>query len=224
MFRNERVTCIVPARGGSKRFPRKNLFPLCGKPLIVWTLEAARNVGIIDDIIVSTDDEEIADVCGKHGFPVDALRPAHLAADNTTTVEAVRFELERRGLSSGWLLLLQPTSPVREARHIKAAFELLDSSPTRRLVSMSPVPVNPKWIHVMGPNGVALPAFGNAPSELLAPNGAIYVARIEEVRDGYAFEAAHALALLMDKSSSIDVDDLEDMYEAQMALQARVAI
>lgn len=120
----DRVLALIPARGGSKRLPRKNVLPLAGRPLIAWTIQAALEVGGIDDVVVSTDDPEIAEVSRAAGALVPFRRPPALASDEATTLDVVWHALAELGDRHDWLVLLQPTSPLRTAADIAGALDL----------------------------------------------------------------------------------------------------
>lgn len=135
---------MIPARGGSKGIPRKNLASLAGRPLMAYTVDAARSSGHLTRIVVSTEDEEIAAVARTLGVEVPFLRPAHLAADDTPMLE-VLVELlgsleQRERYRPDILVLLQPTSPFRRAEHIDAAIDLLMSSGADSVVTVMPIP------------------------------------------------------------------------------------
>ena len=119
------IIAIVPARGGSKRLPRKNVLPLGGKPLIQWTLDAAKASKVIDRIVVTTDDDAVLEIADQS--QVEAIRrPDELASDTATTVDTVLHALDslaERGITARRMLLLQPTSPLRGAGDIRAAVE-----------------------------------------------------------------------------------------------------
>ncbi|WP_196137306.1 pseudaminic acid cytidylyltransferase [Aliikangiella sp. G2MR2-5] len=123
-------TAIIPARGGSKRIPGKNIKDFCGKPMIAWSIENAIESGLFDRVIVSTDDQRIKHVAESFGAEVPFLRPAHLADDQTGTLEviqhAIKF-LEGEGVKSEWLCCIYPTAPLLQITHLKEAFDLLNS-------------------------------------------------------------------------------------------------
>ena len=135
------VLAIIPARGGSKRFPRKNIYPLKGHPLIAYTIKAAADATGLTDWLVSTDDAEIADVARRYGAPVPFLRPANLSGDadrnNVVVRHAMDFMEAQTGRRYDILMLLQPTCPIRSAAHIDQAVELLWASPLDTLASVS---------------------------------------------------------------------------------------
>ena len=121
MINGKKIIALIPARGGSKRLPRKNVLPLNGKPLIGWTIDAAKGSNYVDEVFVSTDDVEIADIASKYGANVPGLRPAHLPSETATTESVLLHTLERVGSDADILILLQPTSPLRTARHVDEA-------------------------------------------------------------------------------------------------------
>ncbi len=128
MLNDKSFLAIIPARGGSKRLPRKNVMNLAGKPLIAWTIEAALNSTYIDEVMVSTDDREIAEIAQQYGASVPFFRPTELATDLTSTFDAIKHTLDfyaEMGEKYDFSVLLQPTSPLRESRHIDNAINLL---------------------------------------------------------------------------------------------------
>lgn len=143
-----RILALIPARGGSKRLPRKNILPLGGKPLIVWSIDVAKDIPEICDILVSTDDPEIAEIAKQAGALVPWLRPAELATDTATSVDVVLHALDwyekEKGKIDG-LLLLQPTSPFRTTKFIQAGIELFQSDMNASVISVSPTHSHPAW-------------------------------------------------------------------------------
>ena len=139
-----KVLGLIPARGGSKSIPRKNLAPLGGKPLIAWTCEAALGARCLDRVVVSTDDEEIAAVAEAHGVAAPFRRPAALSGDQATSAEAAIHAVEWLDRHQGWranlLVLLQPTSPLRTAAQIDAALGLMRERQAETVVSVIEVP------------------------------------------------------------------------------------
>ena len=123
MFKNKTFLSIIPARGGSKRLPRKNVLDLCGKPLISWTIEAALYSKYLDEVVVTSDDNEILGIANN--MKVRSIeRPSHLASDTASTFDAVKHTIDNID-SYEYIVLLQPTSPLRNATHIDKAIELL---------------------------------------------------------------------------------------------------
>jgi N-acylneuraminate cytidylyltransferase len=148
---DKRTLGIIPARGGSKSIPRKNIKPFCGKPLIAWAIETLRASGVLDRVVVSTDDEEIAAAAKKFGAEVPFMRPAELAEDTTPTLPVLQHALtwlkENEGYAPHYVVLLEPTSPGKRPFHITQAVSLLKESGADAVVSISEVPgvFNPHW-------------------------------------------------------------------------------
>jgi len=141
-----RVLGVITARGGSKGIPGKNIKELCGKPLIAYTIEAAQSSGALDRLIISTDDQEIAEVVRRLGVQVPFMRPAELAEDTTPHLpvmqHAVKWLHEHQGYQPDYVMILQPTSPLRQAFHIKEAVELIIKSGADSVLSVAEVPEN----------------------------------------------------------------------------------
>ncbi len=123
----QNIIAIIPARGGSKRLPCKNIRDLCGKPLIAWTIEQAKNSKFIDKVVVSTDDEEIAAISREYGVDVPFLRPKELATDESPSIDLIKHALDffkKKGETYDIIILLEPTSPLRKKNDIDAAINL----------------------------------------------------------------------------------------------------
>jgi len=123
MIDSQKILALIPARGGSKGLPRKNILPLSGKPLIAWTVEAAKNSKYIDNCIVSTDDIEIAECAEKYGAEIPFLRPPNLATDFTSSNDVILHAIENIHDNYDLLVLLQPTSPLRTEYDIDNGIE-----------------------------------------------------------------------------------------------------
>ena len=140
MIKGKTVLAVIPARGGSKRLPRKNCLLLQGKPLIVYSIEAAKESVYIDEVVVSTDDEEIASLARQAGASVPFLRPAELSTDEASSVDVVAHALNYYQVNEkklfDYVVLLQPTSPLRTAAHINQALELLKEKKADAIVSV----------------------------------------------------------------------------------------
>lgn len=149
---------IIPARGGSKRIPRKNIRPLLEKPLIGWTIECAKN-GHLDRVIVSTDDAEIAETARSLGADVPFLRPENMAADTTGIEPVLRHAYEwmrdNQGYTADAIVLLMATNPTRQPIHIIEALDLFQRTNADSVISVMPVlaNANPHWTLVHQPNG-----------------------------------------------------------------------
>ncbi|RDV03141.1 cytidylyltransferase domain-containing protein [Undibacter mobilis] len=227
-----RLLAIIPARGGSKGVPRKNIRPLAGRPLIAYSIDAARGARSVDRVVVSTDDAEIAEISRALGADV-RMRPAVLAEDKTPTrdvLEHVVNELAAEGYRPDAVLTLQPTSPLRLSRHIdEAAAQFAADPQADSLVSCIDVP------HVFHPRSVmrrdendymtpfldaVQPTRRQDKEPVFARNGAaIYITRTDKLRD-YVF-GGKLLGFMMDAEASIDIDTLDDFDAAERILQSR---
>lgn len=227
-----RLLAIVPARGGSKGVPRKNIRPLAGRPLIAYSIAAGQGAESVDRLVVSTDDAEIADISRGLGAEV-RLRPATLAADDTPTQDVLQHvveELAREGYRPDAVLTLQPTSPLRTARHIDEAAALYEAdAQADSLVSCTDVPhiFHPCSVMRKDAAGYLVPYLNDKQptrrqdkEPVFARNGAaIYITRTNRLKD-YVF-GGKLIAYMMDPESSLDIDTVGDFAAAERVLKAR---
>lgn len=228
MYNGKRILTIIPARGGSKGLPGKNIRDLSGKPLIAWSIDAALKSRYLDKILVSTDSTEIAGVAKQFHAEVPFLRPAHLATDEAKSIDAVSHAikwLEEHGQSFDLVMILQPTSPLRTTRDIDAAIELFFQKNASAVISVAPCDHHPWWTN-------SLPEDGNMESFLRPEalsnrqglpqyyrlNGAIYLAEITFLMENGSFFSPRTFAYLMPASSSIDIDTHLDFKLADLIL------
>lgn len=228
-----KVLGLVTARGGSKGVPRKNLRLVAGRPLIAWTLDAAKASRLITRVLVSTDDPEIALVARAEGVEAPFLRPAEYAGDASPHIDAVLHALDwlisNRGESYDYVCLLQPTSPLRTAEDIDGALELAISRDPDAVVSVSPSPVHPHLLYHMDALSALTPLLpplqGYARRQDLPAafvlNGAIYVNRVEALRRDRCFTPPGALGFFMPQERSLDIDEEAGLRAAENALAAR---
>jgi len=223
-----RFLAVVPARGGSKRLPRKNVLPLGGRPLIAWTITTAHQSGVLGDVLVSTDDGEIAGAARDAGAMVPWLRPAELATDSASSADVLRHALKWYETQHGTVdavVLLQPTSPFRTAASIRgavAAFRTQDGQSAQAVVSVGPAASHPAWcFRVEG--GMLQPFLGWEPlsqrSQDLEPafalNGAIYVLPAADVRGSEPLLRPGIRPYVMhDAHESLDIDTPDDWQTA----------
>lgn len=216
---------IIPARGGSKRLPNKNILPLAGKPLIVWTIEAALDSQLFDMVLVSTDFQVIADVSINAGATVPFLRPAELASDTATTNDVISHMVEWVEAHHGAVArvaILQPTSPLRNAQHIQEAMALYDAKNASAIISVCELDHPIQYCNCL-PLDHSLNGFINAEnnqrSQDLEPyyriNGAIYLFDRKHVGALVGIYCKDSYAYLMDKQSSVDIDDAFDFSLAE---------
>lgn len=225
----DKLLVVVPARGGSKRLPGKNLRALAGRTLVERTAVALRDSGVRAPCLLSTDDERIADAGRAVGWLVPFLRPAALADDQTTTVPVVRHALDWYrndcGSDPDILMILQLTSPFRTAATISQGLALLASHPDMQaVVSMARIDRAPRHLFVIDGAGRAVPlAEADGPKPIHTPNGALYLIRTEVFRASDDLFPPRTAALELDVIESIDVDDEADwrLAEAVAAQQER---
>lgn len=226
MINGKRVLAVIPARGGSKGIPHKNIKKLCGKPLIAHTIEAAKSSAYIDSIYVSTDSARILHVAQHFGVRNTDLRPRRLAQDNSKTIDAMLHSIAK---NPGFdiLILLQPTSPCRDANDIDRALELFMRSGMRSLVSVHPIEENPILIRFMNSDNELTKAM-DVPSTVrrqdmpkpLRVNGAIYINRIDQIDSSTSFND-NEIGFEMEPEHSVDIDTIEDFKLASRILKTR---
>lgn len=223
MYKNKTFLGIIPARGGSKRLPRKNLLNLCGKPLIAWTIEAGKKSRYIDEIIVTSDDDEILGISKQFGSNI-IKRPKELASDTALTFDAVKHVLDSISESYDYVILLQPTSPLRNEKHIDEAIEFLFVKNADAVISVCETEHCPLWCNTLPDNksmeGFLKEEIKNKRSQDLPKyyrlNGAIYICNIDKLLKAKSFFLEkNIFAYIMDKKSSIDIDEEIDFILAQ---------
>ncbi len=229
MYNNKRVLAIIPARGGSKRLPRKNILDLNGKPLIAWTIEAALKSRYIDKTIVSTDDKEIAEISDKYGAEVPFMRPKRLASDTASSVDVILHAInfyKEKGNNFEYIVLLQPTSPLRMDEDIDAAFEQLDDK-TKAVVSVCETEHTPLWSNTL-PADLSMkdfirPEIKNVRSQDLPKyyrlNGAVYISEIGYFKDNIGFIGDRTVAFIMLQERSIDIDSVFDFLFCEFLMK-----
>ena len=228
------VFALIPARGGSKGIPRKNVKPLAGKPLIAWTIEAARAARSVARVIVSTEDGEIADVARQHGAEVPFMRPPELASDSAASVDVVLHAIDwladHEHVQPDLVLLLQPTSPLRIAQDIDAAVDLQRARRAAAIVSVCMAPHPPEWLRRLGPDGELLP-WHAGPEPLRRQdavlaylvNGALYLVQTAVLREEKTLSPSRTLAYVMPPERSLDIDTPWDFHLADLVLKERHA-
>lgn len=229
----ESTVAIIPARGGSKRIPRKNLRNVGGRPLIAHTILAARAAQLLKCIYVSTDDEEIASVAKDLGVEV-IQRPSGLAEDNSSSEDVIRHSLElimAAGNLPEHLCLLQPTSPFRTSRHIDDAITAYRRSKCRPLISVTNAPGNSNKLLEGNESGIR-PVFGlrefSAKASIASkaryvPNGAIYLIRVSEFLESGCLYSDVMTPFIMSRDVSIDIDYPEDLHVAELIFSSIIS-
>lgn len=227
MYKNKKIIGWIPARGGSKGIPRKNIIDLCGKPLISYSITAALQSEYIDYVMVSTDDEEIAAVAREWGAEIPFLRPAELASDTAKTVDAVVYTVQAlrdQGMEFDTVVLLQPTQPLRTAEDIDGAIETYMEAGCTPLVSVSRVEDHPLLIRSIQENqlvpllNVSSTCRRQDMPDYYRVNGCIYINEADQIDENTSFND-NSLPFVMDNSHSVDIDAMRDLYMAKYYLE-----
>jgi CMP-N-acetylneuraminic acid synthetase len=228
------IVAIIPARGGSKVVPRKNLVSISGRPLIAYAIDAARTAACVDRVLISTDDSEIADVGRGLGADVPFLRPPELADDMAPMLGVLRHALEwleSEGVAVEALVLLQPTSPLRTSRHVEEAVALFRSTPASSVVSVVEVPhqFNPISVMKLSGQGTLTPFLEDQAvvtrrqdkPKAYARNGpAVLVCHPDTLRSGELYGSS-CQPYLMSEEDSLDIDTPQDLILVEQALLDR---
>jgi len=226
VIENKTVLAIIPARGGSKGVPRKNIREVAGKPLIAWTIEEANKSQYIDRLVVSTDDEEIAGIAIKWGGEVPFLRPAELARDDTSGILPVIHMLKTIQPAYDLVVLLQPTSPLRTVEDIDGAVVLMINQDANACVSVVEPDKSPYWMYSLDGGGHLVPLLeGNYACRqdiplIYALNGAVYVAVCTVLEQAKTFIVPNTIAYIMPKLRSLDIDTEMDLFISGIILSS----
>ncbi len=212
---------IIPARSGSKTLPDKNILPLNGVPLIAYSIKAALDSGMFDTVMVSTDSEHYAEIARSYGAEVPFLRSEKNSGDRSASWDVVKEVLHcygEMGQEYETVALLQPTSPMRAAKDIKKAFDILDERQANAIISVCELDAPFAICNVL-PEDHSMVDFlyergfyprRQALQTMHRPNGAIYLYKIEALYNQLSIYDANCFAYVMDKTHSVDVDTLED--------------
>jgi CMP-N-acetylneuraminic acid synthetase len=217
MHKGNRILAVITARSGSKRLANKNILNLAGKPLIAWTIDEAKNSKYIDKLIVSTNSDEIATISKKCGAEVPFIRPDNLSNDNADSVSVLKHAIEYYKDEFDYIMLLQPTSPLRIVEDIDSAIELLNDN-TKAVVSVCETNHSPLWSNTL-PKDLSMKSFirdevKNKRSQDLPIyyrlNGAVYISDILYFYKMNGFLGVHTKAFVMSKERSVDIDEKSD--------------
>lgn len=232
-----KVLGIIPARGGSKGVPRKNIKLLAGKPLLAYTAESALKSKFLSKVILTTEDAEIAAVGRSLGLEVPFLRPKELALDTSPTLPVVFHTidyLENNGEKFDAVCLLQPTNPLRQAEDIDNCIELLEKSDGDSVISILPVPheYNPKWVYWQNEMGEMVLTTGESEPiprrQDLPPafhrEGSVYVTKIDALRKYGNLYGEKVQGYQIDPQNSVNIDTLEDWDLAEKLVATRTVI
>lgn len=230
------VLFVIAARGGSKGVPRKNIKKIGDIPLIAYKINAAKKVSLSKRIIVSTDDEEIAEVALSYGAEVPFLRPQELATDTASSVDVVEHVLKwvskNDDKSYDYVCLLEPSSPFATADDLEKALKLIISKDADTLLGMKEVDVSSKYIHTLDSNG-GLSEFYNALKTMKSVrrqdqekeytmNGCMYIARVDYFLQTKSFHSEKSLPYIMPPEKSIEIDSMNDYMYACFLVEKKI--
>lgn len=224
MIGNKRILAVIPARGGSKGVRRKNIREINGKPLVVYSIEAAKASSYLDKVVVSSEDEEILSICEKWGSET-ITRPVELAGDNTPGVNVVLHALQIYN-DYDYVVLLQPTSPLRRSKDIDGAIEFCVNSSASFCVSVCESDKNPYWMFTKNSdNSLSKIVPGKIPGrrqdipKIYILNGAIYVTEVTWIKTNKAYNYEDAIAYEIPVEYSIDIDTEQDFSFLEFQFQ-----
>jgi len=225
------MLAIIPARGGSKGLPGKNIMELNGKPLIAWTIEAAFKSQFIDNVIVSTDDKKIADISLNSGASIPFMRPANLADDKALAIDVYFYTINRlfenTGVMHDSFVVLQPTSPLRKSDDIDNAINIFRQMDADSVISVVESPHPIEWTKKIDEDGVLRYFFSDGVANknrqdnavTYIPNGAIFIFKTEFLKIHYTYYSEKTYPYIMPRERSVDIDDIIDFKFAEFLMR-----
>lgn len=226
MYKGKTFIAIIPARGGSKRLPRKNIINFNEKPLLAWSIEAALRSQYIDKVLVSSDDDEIINIAERYGSSV-LKRPAELATDTATSFDVIKHAINSNK-NYDYVVLLQPTSPLRTTMHIDESIDMIIRKKSDAVVSVCEVDHSPLWSNKLpydlNMNSFLKDEIKNKRSQELdiyyRLNGAIYIIKKNTLLKEKTFMLKDNIyAYIMDRKSSVDIDNKIDLKLAEILIK-----
>jgi CMP-N,N'-diacetyllegionaminic acid synthase len=226
------VLGIIPARGGSKGIPRKNILSMAGMPLLLYTAHAALRATSLSRILLSTDDQAIAAVGRSAGLEVPFLRPAELSQDSTPMVQVVLHAIgwtRSCGLEYEAVCVLQPTSPLRSAATIDRCIALLWERDADSVISVRPVPpeYNPHWVYFESPTGLLEPCISGAEitrrqdlPPAYHPDGSVFVAKTDLVLREHSLRGKRMIGAVSPPNEAADLDTEEQWRDLEERLKS----
>lgn len=223
----EKILAIIPARSGSKGLKDKNIKMMNGKPLIAYTIEAAQNSKIFEDIIISTDSEKYAEIVKKYGGSVPCLRDKKLANDNAKSSDVILDILNRVEKKYDSFIMLQPTSPLRTEKNIIEAYKMYLEKKANSVVSVCEMEHSPLWANILNEErrmdsflkGIDVNKNRQELETYYRINGALYIANVEYFKKYQDFYYKDSYAYIMEKENSIDIDDELDFKIAEYLIK-----
>lgn len=230
MILGKSILGIIPARGGSKGIPRKNITNVAGKPLIAWTIEAAKGSKYLDRLIISSEDDEIISVALQWGCEAPFVRPKKLAQDSTPGIEPVIHALKTLPEQYDYVVLLQPTSPLRTNFDIDGCIEKCIEHRAKACVSVSEVEQNPYWMYLINEKDILYPLHPENEKykrrqdlpRVFGLNGAVYVAESKWLLQSNTFITEETVAYIMPRERALDIDTEIDLAIANIIIKGEI--
>lgn len=228
MMDKKKILAVIPARGGSKSIPRKNIREVAGKPLIAWTIEAAKRSKYIDRLILSSEDEEIIRIAKQWGCEVPFVRPRELAGDDAPGIDPVLHAVKMLP-GYDYVVLLQPTSPLRQVDDIDGCIKFSISKKLNICLSVSDTRKSPYWMFSLDKRGRMRPIIKGKKTifrrqdlpKIYAINGAVYCAKVNWITKKKSFISNETVAYVMPAERSLDIDSEMDLMMADILLRKR---
>lgn len=232
MYKGYKILAVVTARGGSKGLPGKNIKDLNGKPLIAWTIEQINNSELIDRLVISTDSREIADVSENYGASVPELRPDYLATDSASSMDVLEYTIkteEEQGRTYEYVMLLEPTSPLRKKGDLDNIIRLAGDNPERDgVISVGEVQLeHPMIVKRISKEGVIVPYCAEVPDayqrqmhdEALFPYGVGYLIKTSVLREKHTIYTSNVLPYYIERWQNYEIDDIYDFKCIETVMQ-----
>lgn len=230
------MIAVIPARGGSKGLPGKNIKEINGIPLIAYTIRAAKEASCIKRIIVTTDDEKIAATAQKYGAEVPFMRPEYLASDTSSAVDvyihAAEYIMNEQNTEMNYFMVLLPTVPLRTGRHIEEAYQKFMKCEAKTLISVKEADVPPSWyLYRNSDDRILNCGFGlnrgfvsnrQMDQSYYVPNGAIYILDYKLLKEERTYYCDNTVPYVMDRKESVDIDTIDDFEYAEFLIKNRM--
>lgn len=233
MYKGKKILAIIPARGGSKGLPGKNIRPLLGKPLIAWSIEHAQKSELVDEIFISTDSQEIADVAEQYGVKVPELRPAELAVDTAPSSAFIEYTINKykaEDKNFDYFILMEPTSPLREVEDVDKSIRMIIDQPEfDSIVGVCKAEdVHPAFMVKLGDRQKLLPYEAEMKTlrrqdlpDVYYFEGTVYVSKCDAFLQKHAFYHDSTLPYIVPKWKAPEVDDIVDFITIEAILKAK---
>lgn len=234
MYNDMKILAVVTARGGSKGLPGKNVRDFCGKPLVAWAVEAALSAKLVDHVVVSTDDQEIADAAKMAGGDVPFMRPAELANDTASSIDVVLHAIDwlaERGQTFNIVVMVEPTSPLRMGTDIDAALRQMIDGKAPAIAGICEAEcTHPAFMFRLEENSRMVSYTGQQPNSLRRQDldatyyleGSVYASLIPVLREKRGYYHADTIGFVVPKWMAVEIDDIDDFIMAEALFKHKV--